>query len=152
MSAYVNIRNKLLLGVSDFGRATKPQDTKATRLKKASMVGIFSMIISANVTCMRFQKWTTLATGSVAIEHPGPKRATNVRGALRCSIKALIAYASEHYNGNNKNVKKTLRKRWENKKVKEVLEVEHIFISCSLEYSSPVFPNANKVVKHARGR
>ena len=59
-------------------------------------------VILANVTCIRFQKCTTLATGSVAMEHPGPKRATKVRCSVRCSIKALIAYASEHYKGSRK--------------------------------------------------
>lgn len=54
-------------------------------------------VILANVTCIRFQKCTTLAIGSVAMEHPGPKRATKVRCSVRCSIKPLIAYASEHY-------------------------------------------------------
>ena len=59
-------------------------------------------VMLTNVTCIRFQKCTTLATGSVAMEHPGPKRATKVRCSLRCSIKALIAYASEHYEGSSK--------------------------------------------------
>ena len=48
-------------------------------------------------TCIRFQKRATLATGSVARAHPGPNRAMKfVSGSLRCSIRALIAYASEH--------------------------------------------------------
>ena len=48
-------------------------------------------------TCIRFQKCTTLATDSVAMEHPGPNRATKVIDSFKCSIRALIAYASEHY-------------------------------------------------------